>query len=1423
MRRPSFWRKFLVYLAALFFAFEAAASVYMLTASVRYRNDKVKEYDQYYQYLCDMLRNKVRYCYYDTNLNPLKNEVKYILCTLYERYGVSSRFFINNEPVADSSAAYFLIDSNCVMVDLQKAGTPFSTYYVMGDYSDINKSIDQLEKYRLIRDPDGHLYLSVSIKSYTPSVEHMIKVDSGKGVLQCVKVVYNKEKNTVATQKVTVSDNPMTAAGRAWTTKPYLNGKLDEDAETFVKKQLPEGGEGYLLTSPVWNLNEKEMVFKCRNLTDIRQGDILCMKGGNIEPTGGNDFYVPCTMTFDDGRLLTEDGKELKIQINRRNFSFNENTLRVYYIRQQYDVFCTMMMVRIYIDRNNRLCGTLRSLPVRPSGNVRDWLEKIILSPHVVIGREERQRGQVYVEIRPGVFCLAKPAGPYWEGVTGRLFTNGDDICVEAIGEGDQAFAKEGRIVELLVLDSVFHKPVDELGAHFTVSGLPQLMLKNNKMVTTGSPSSVLRLRPPRYGIIGKSTEDNSTVQPTGQPSFGYLKAEVDGNRHVIRLYHRYGVDPETWVPFHHMSYLDGGVPDLWRHIRRGQWHCHDQKTLIRRQDGNNEEYIYPKDDDLPILFRSNWSLRYTQDELQNYAFPPNELEEYGFPGEQHELKNQYPVAGSRTDGLYVELMPGRIVSLPQKLIRIADCDERPGKLCTRYIRPGDTVTLTSLEPEPGKPVEIQLMDIRYSLRSFIESVAYLPVVSSEGGTITLGGGLEFLRYPGFFKKLNQGQVMKLDQENELLARLPDLPESGSIVMVYLDDQNEMRGCGFEKAKVMIAETGTKAWSSDIFWMKSCLKNPTQRKKLVDLMKGMIPLRVETVNPATQEIAVSYPQPDDPESGEVICCQVIGVNKDEYLLIRSGAFISAIRISELFYNSELARIIQKQANKVFVPGMHLWIRRDHEGKYRMGLYAGINNRRHIKWKMVVNDESDNGFLCTDIHSREWLWMPATEVSRAKCATADKLAEILKRYTSDRTLNVSSIGPGRVSWLKNNAALQKQFQGLVEGDREHTVNVIVVSDDLAAQGDQLEHVYLCCERPQGNIYELHTELPKERGETVEAVCLKKDNQYAELIPSLEIRTPLQLSSHLLKALHTSTQSGRINRMTIQTVWYPPQEELLQCFSQAKKESDTDAAGRLIMLCGQIIRHGQDNLSDRDPEMIRTKEAIRPVLTEYLETLAQNPDSEMTLPQVLAISILTRRIDKALSKNIYKLIARNADLYCCEEILLEKWLINDEPYGMNDLRRMMENLDLRGLDLTNSSKETVNKDRAGELTEKQRKQLIAVCETILRRYRDNEDKPYAQLALSLLYVLNKKPVPDLTEAWQGCLCNILKTSRAQDDFLRQVAGSREEQWFEKLLSSPCRYISIESSVQDSTRRMLKEWHVVDTVSKSNTRRTNDELQQ
>jgi len=154
VRRPSFWRKFLVYLAALFFAFEAAASVYMLTASVRYRNDKVKEYDQYYQYLCDMLRNKVRYCYYDTNLNPLKNEVKYILCTLYERYGVSSRFFINNEPVADSSATYFLIDSNCVMVDLQKAGTPFSTYYVMGDYSDTNKSVEQLEKY-LAADDDN--------------------------------------------------------------------------------------------------------------------------------------------------------------------------------------------------------------------------------------------------------------------------------------------------------------------------------------------------------------------------------------------------------------------------------------------------------------------------------------------------------------------------------------------------------------------------------------------------------------------------------------------------------------------------------------------------------------------------------------------------------------------------------------------------------------------------------------------------------------------------------------------------------------------------------------------------------------------------------------------------------------------------------------------------------------------------------------------------------------------------------------------------------------------------------------------------------------------------------------------------------------------------------------------------------------------
>lgn len=1255
---------------------------------------------------------------------------------------------------------------------------------------------DHIRQYQLLR-ISGRLCLALHVDDFELSLEHRICEDAQNRIVQYLKVTYDKPRNSISTSEVSVTFRELDSANSAWRFRQYAGGLLHDETEDFVRQMLPEGGQGYLLVQPDWDMHAMKYRFRHTTIAAIRAEDVLCLRGGDITPTAsGNDYYVPFRIHFEDAPLLGENPEDFEIRVSRRRFSYNESVLRVYYTKGQTNVFRHDMLVKVEQGKQGHR-GTLKRLPVRHAYNVREWLRRY--GPqHVVIGQKNPRDNRLQVEIKPGVFCYAACVAPSVEGATGKLSLQDDLIVVEPLSEGDEQFRTPGRVVELLMMDGLFSAADKEDRAHFTVAGLPQIMLKNQELAR-----KLNGFYPPRYGRLEEAGA-TPNVLPAAKIPFGYLKAEKDEvrNRSRIHLYPRRSADPVQYVMFHRMSFLDGGMLDLWNHIKRGQWHYHDRKTRVY-----STEYEYGVSSDLPLIFHKDepapnapyrphhlqaeteeWTLRYPEEVIARYAFPPHELEEYGMPQDQCGLNNRYPVAAVTPDHLLIEMSPGRIVQLPTRLVRIAGAEDIAGQLCTRYIRTGDTVILTSRESEPGKPVEILLQGVLSSLRGMMHGNAYLPIRNVSFGKITLGAGLYSISYPSLANAWNIGQTAVLTQDNSL-RQVAAFPAPGDLVMLTLDMNDRLMVSGFPQAEVSLSPTGTPGWMNDFFWLRQKLLQPASRKALFDMMHHAIPMRVEASDPQRQTLSLSYPQPAPPEKGSVFCSQVVGVINNYCLVLRAGSFLFHIDMDKLLgvhpdTAAEIVRAAQKQG--ALIPNREMWIRTQDRPQFQPGLYHNCTSRRTVRVLSAVDSARGSGFLCLDPVSQEWLWLPLSGVVRARAASAALTMEILRKYYGNPLqLTVSTTASGQLSWLKDNIALQLLFGKLSPGDTEHTVSVIVASPDLSdSEGG---HLYLCHERPQGNIYDLRTELPKEPGEVVEAVCSARHGGNAELIPKQEIRKELHLSRHLLEALHRSSTRRGVNRKHL-PLHYPSLENEIRCFNEGYADPESSAFSQLCALCGQAVQQGMSRMSCSDPQARQLDETFPGALQAFLqEKEKQDAGNELSLSEGLMLMLALWRISPDDGQKISEMLRQDAKQYACEAFLLEEWLLSSGFYGMNDLRKLLEMLDLRGLELKDSE---ANILRAGQLTPKQNEQLSRICETIRRRFRTNEEGICARLAQCLQYAVDQNETPELIQTLHLSRCwRLVKEDRG---FIGSLLRPKDQRnWLADLIASPCAHITLRRS--------------------------------
>lgn len=1276
-----------------------------------------------------------------------------------------------------------------------------------GDHSNLLFYGDSLKRYRLTKNRDGQLCLFVSPDDIQLSVEHQIEYDTKLGVIQYMQVHYDPERDLVQPLKITVR-SPSLASDSPQQIKRIKNCKLDEAATACVKTNLPEGGDAFLTVRRTeWDGVSLRQFFTLAPFSEMN-GSILCLHGGDIEPTASeNDYMVTFTPSpeFLEGKPLLGDEADYRVIVNRRSFSYNEGALRVYYRTGKLDAFRGDMLVKITGDgrKPKTKLGTLKDNPVHIAKSVQRWLEDQG-SQSVVLGGDG-PHDTVRIEISPGVFCFASPRGEMHSGVTGKLFLDNGRVFAEAVSDEDRRFCVDGRCVDLLMLDQAVSCQINpkiktdeekqqkaaealrKMPAHFSVAGLPQILIESPDLAL-----EMIHYRPPRLGVLRKGQGLKVYADKPQSVLFGCLRAEetepTEPSKGPLHRFTMYKVHPEEplRVDYGQISFFDGSMEELWQHIRRGSWHYHDQRTVVMRRNASPYAYEYGTDSDLPVIMAPGPTLRYPYEDLAMYAFPPHEPQEYGLPFYKGGIGARFPVAACEKDGIYVELSPGRIVRFSTKMLHLPGADS-DAVLCTDYLGTGDFVVLTAEEGTPGTPRSILINKILCGLRGLFRQNAYLPVMDTGKGRLLFGNRFFQMKYPFVGCRYSAGDVLMIDQKNHLHPQ-PGFPEKGDLVFAAPDENNGFTVAGFPNCSASLSETGTHLWCNENSIIHRFMFNPEKRKKLFSLFGSNIPMRVENADPESETLSLSYPQPNPPKPNAVFCAQIVGMLDDVRILMRAGAFLFIVDLSvELGVSRELAVDIAAVLleNSAFLPGQNLWCQFTGTA-FSLRTHNQTSPVCSINLMFALDSKNGSGFLCRDIENRQLRWLPLHETVYSDYANARTIFAVLQDYAQIKPLKASISKFGTISWIESDPSLREKYGALDPSDKKKTISVIVCSDDLFEEWDEgNRHLYLCRERPFGNLYALRSELPKYKDEAVHAVCVKKTERNVELIPREEQRTTIRLSPGMIEKLGQSYSNRKLNRKLL-IEQYPSIPEAVAMISGDSTAEDADPMTALFALYAEAVRLRNEQIGPGDSRSRKLDANTLAALTTYYKHIKD--ETHIPLTAAIAVIALISRQKPLHANKILQLLMKDVSNYCSEAVLLEEWMLWDTGnYGIYDLRKLLDELDLQGKEMNDKQ---YSDRHAGTLTVSQMDSLNAICNTIRRRYRGREHHDIARVAICLQYVvLQQKEGFELKGIWRSCsIGKILFSNQKAINNIGQLFEETFWEGYKEWVSSPLIHIGI-----------------------------------
>lgn len=1235
-----------------------------------------------------------------------------------------------------------------------------------------------------LRKEDGKWLLRIPHKKISYEIEGRVWRDAMAGVVQQLKVRRVPSKDAVNISKVSVSMLEIGKAvseGKHWDFCTINNAVLDVPDASHALDTLPDTEEAIVLAR--LDITEDERHLKVLHFTmicgelgeELRKGDILCLVGGVIEPKTkdespwiGNDYRITFSMPQE---IDVSMSNLLQVHVQRRYFSYDESILRVQYRKNPMAYNGHYMMLQL-LDKPSNVAvplvwqGSVIHAVHRPEERLYDWV-KVQRTPMVTLG--ERNGERTPVEIAPGIISHIVAQPDFESGMLAVLRIEDSTLRAESVLLGDREYIPEqGRPVELLIMDGTWRKPEEGSSrpSKFTIAGLPQVMFPDSSLM-----KREMGKVPPRFAFLRPFGTEKKTyhVDDSVPVLSGYLHCETaNAAPCVVPVSAPEESHVRSWWQ---LSYLDGTVEEIYAHARRGRWYYHERFTgILYDEQQPPKKVLWPKGaqfDQIPLLFAQGWRLRYTPEELPQYVFSARAVIESGLP----EDGGWYPVACSTANSLYIELLPGKIVDIPNSMLVVGKKKYDLSHAYMKVFAPGDQVQLAMAQVPVGTRAKLQLAGFRFGLRGTLaEGAALLMARTIAKGGLSLGSSAWCITVPCEESEtwnIGDWVALRPNQPLKKITSSSEIVEGDTILIAWSNGHFFIPG--FPEKGLWINHDRD---PSDNWIDKLLIDAP---EKLFAVLPTL-PVRVKQRRLINQRPHIWFVYEQTALNGLTPGCQLPctcvgelsdGEMENRPILMRSGSHLLKVAGSRFLpgmspeKRSEAIRFIAEKR-------IALWMYLDEEG-WTTGLTRQAGEYRRIQ--ILTPLPKAQGFLCQEQDTLSLCWLPTEEASRAKGADVEILCRILPQEC------MVVVKENQTVSIIQTQESQLQFESLGVNARQIRVipKYLVAGEDEKGQNI---FRYLCQRYPKGDIFWLASEreLRQEYAEKspVPVEIVQKSKKNVEVVPVGMRRIPMDLSTWIFTGLRDPVVSNedffRPDKFKqVVPERFEKYKHVIQNAESIRLGDFTIPQGncetKLLALFVTYLRNRR--------EMGRSLSYVKSNLANWLEDigtiLATGTDMHTELdllPTIAAILLMSAMSEhtkelSALTVHLIRMFGNLAGGNIHQEILLEHWLLSQRAHPQSGLWSRLNRLQLYGQTISGE----VSGKFDGKLMQKQVFSLTSTCNSILGRNsipgQDN-DPSLTAVARALLLAVGAEsdyePLYHSTIARRTCCFQIYQLGKA-----------------------------------------------------------------
>lgn len=1136
--------------------------------------------------------------------------------------------------------------------------------------------------------------------------------------------------------------------------------------------------------------------------TWLLEGQTVCMVAGEIVPTGfstrqhnklSNDYkislYLPKELPHE------KEKPRMCVNVLRREFSVNESKLRTLYPEYARKYYGCNMLVRLKslngVNRGtNEWLGNVINTPKRAKNSLKEW----VMSQGYCLVTLGMEKKQPLAEVAPGIISRIPPEAvqePYSQGTLAALWLEEDELKVKTVLPGDMKYLPaSGRPAELLIMDGTaknyvklrqeelvpgslsrteWQKADEEMDRHhFTIAGLPQLLVSNRSLLEKKITEPLPRLA---YLIKDQKSEAEQNIEIQIQEEKPINAARLSLNEQNEPELNYFSPDKQVKkAAWEHISFMDGMISELAEFVHKGHWHYHDRNAAIYDSETHQLDVVPLPDgkkyEEIILFPDERGKLRYREREFLKYGFSAREVIENGLP----EQDGMYPVAGVTENSIWIEIFPGKLLEIPVEYLFAGEKKLPLTGMWVWMLSAGDRVCLCQDEGFAGNQRKLILKDVIFGSRAaFGEKNTIFPIRECLEDGLILGTELWPVTLPVKGGEWTEQKFVCISRNNTIRPlRNSQILMKGDVLLVSCY-KNRMSVSGWESLKI---KTAKREFWKNAEWLLDDLLSKDGKKWMRDSALSL-PMQVNNSRTENGELCawVFYHQPDmeslPPET--LLSCICVGLRPDkkgaeevQEIIVRTGRALLRIPAGHILPGLDKKKTVAA-VTLLCRKRISFWIHKEEDGWYS-GLRQS-QKQEQSEIRMLFHVERANGILCLTLDTLALRWLPAPKASRAGRRID---GSVLWNVLCERPERLARhLGQGTLSLTETWQNEQKYEILRPDGTRYRATPMEKASTD-----DKGIHCYLAELYPFGDLICLYSETEYDCTRR-EPIPIEIENKHAECITAYPYgmrRKSLHLTPWVYRAFgkaSDSDSSGRFDELNLSRF----RQEIPKCFDRYRQipgQADSDAeAGKLdyellqdhqrtqeqlIYLYSLISkqRNGKLNfneiyefirltlkawLEEQGKYLVSGFDPKEKKKAGYLEQAAAfgqkdtGGQADITgqidaAPAIAAILLMNsvkgrtgddrlEKTAKPLSVHLTRMLGISCGSSIHQEILLQQWILGNEKTAGLWLR--LKQLSLRGEDIAGQASEVFD----GQLTPNQVRQLLNICSSLrIHTFWDHE---------------------------------------------------------------------------------------------------------